>query len=326
MKNFILILLTFITLLSYGQGRDVYTTTSAGSWVNALNWDLGVAPDNDQTDGSDDIIITHHITLTDDLSVKSGTNITVTGCDTLYVTGNVTFNNGSSITVDSCAFLIIDGNVTNNNNSTNVVINGTISIGGDYDGGNGSELTGDGEMEVDGTVTTDGTGTVFGSDSDCTVDGTCDNTSDCNLDCGVLPIKLLDFNCYNDVNNIILEWSTASEINNEYFQLYKSYDGYEWFIVGIVNGSGNSSTTQYYSYYDIGDTKDDNYYKLRQIDFNGNFSESNIVHCNKSPKTIVSIEIYDIFGRRIDYLNQSGILIIIQKYKDGTITREKIYK
>jgi hypothetical protein len=56
MKKLLLILLIFCGLLSYSQPRDTYTTTSGGSWVNVLNWDIGV-PDNDQTNGSDDIII-----------------------------------------------------------------------------------------------------------------------------------------------------------------------------------------------------------------------------------------------------------------------------
>jgi hypothetical protein len=320
LKNFILILLTFITLLSYGQGRDVYTTTSAGSWVNALNWDLGVAPDNDQTDGSDDIIITHHITLTDDLTVKSGTNITVTGCDTLYVTGNVTFNNGSSITVDSCAFLIIDGNVTNNNNSNDVTINGTIIIAGDYDGGNGSELGGTGSMDITGSVTTTGDGTVFGSEDDCVTD--CDNSAS-----SPLPITLVYFDVTAQETNIYLEWETASEVNNDYFEIYKSYNGIDWFCIGFMDGSGNSNVNVYYGFYDGSIIKENNYYKLKQVDFDGNSTESNIVYIKGNlNKVEVEVQFYDLMGKEVKTIKQSQIFIIIRKYKDGTIKREKIYK
>jgi hypothetical protein len=266
MKKLLLILLIFCGLLSYSQPRDTYTTTSGGSWVNVLNWDIGV-PDNDQTNGSDDIIITHHITLTDDLTVKSGTNITITGCDTLHVTGNVAFNNGSAITVEPCAVLIIDGNLTNNNNSTDVQINGKIIIGGNYDGGTGSELTGTGEMEIDGTVTTDGGSTVFGSTEDCTVD--CDNSDADPLGNDPLPIELVFFTVQHIEEGIRLEWLTASETNNDFFEIRRSTDLTDWDVIGTVKGAGNSSSPLMYSFIDNRPGTGYIYYQLVQYDYDG---------------------------------------------------------
>jgi hypothetical protein len=269
--------------------RDVYTTISGGSWVNALNWDVGVAPDNNQTDGNDDIIITHHITLTDDLTVKSGTNITVTGCDTLHVTGNVTFNNGSSILVEPCAVLIIDGNLTNNNNSIDVVINGEVIVGGNYDGGNGSQLGGSGSMDIEGTVTTDGDATVFGSETDCTVD--CDNSAD-----NPLPIELVFFIGEVYDNTIRLQWLTASEINNDYFEIYK-LDDITWGIIGKVSGAGNSSSPIMYSWMDTIPNEGNNLYKLKQVDYDGESEEFKIIN------VVYEIRFYD--RRMIIYPNPS---------------------
>jgi len=263
--------------LCYAQPRDVYTTTSGGSWVNALNWDLGSAPDNDQTDGGDDIIITHYITLTDDLTVKSGTTILVEGCDTLYVTGNVAFNNGSAITVEPCAFLIIDGNLTNNNNSTDVVINGTIIIGGNYDGGVGSELGGTGEMEIEGSVTTDGGATVFGSTTDCdSVTEDCDNSNDDPLG-DPLPIELISFDGEFDGDKIILEWLVASEINNSHYEMLQIYENGEIEIIGKINGAGTINNFKQYSFIVNNPKAGVNYFQLRQVDFNGDFKEYNII-------------------------------------------------
>jgi hypothetical protein len=259
----------FITFLSYSQPRDVYTTTSNGSWVNVLNWDIGT-PDNDMTNGSDDIIITHNITLTDDLTLKSGTTLLIEGCDTLYVTGNVQFNNGSYIEVEPCAVLIIDGNVTNSNNSTNVIIDGKIIIGGNYDGGTGSELVGTGEMEIDGDVTTDGDGSIFGSETDCdSATEDCDN-SDTDPLGDPLPITLVFFNGEIYDNSILLKWVTASEINNNYFEIEKFQDS-AWTVIGTIDGSGNSSTPISYSYIDINPSYNYNIYRLKQIDFNGKY-------------------------------------------------------
>jgi hypothetical protein len=281
----ITILFTFIGLeVIATPPRDVYTTTSGGSWVNVFNWDLGV-PANDQTDGSDDIIITHHITLTDDLTVKSGTNITVEGCDTLHITGNATFNNGSAILVEPCAVLIIDGNLTNNNNSTDIQINGKVIIGGDYDGGTGSELTGTGEMEVEGSVTTDGGATVFGSTENCTVD--CDNSNDDPLG-DPLPIELIWFTGRVEGEHIILEWATASETNNDYFEIWHSTNN-KWENISVIKGAGNSSNVLMYSEEHYGASYGINYYKLVQVDFDGEYDTFNTITINKP---IISEEKY----------------------------------
>jgi hypothetical protein len=256
-------------LIVLSQPRDAYTTTSNGSWVNALNWDVGVAPDNDQTVGTDDIVITHNITLTDDLSLKSGTTLLVEGCDTLTINGNVTFANNSMLEVEDCAVLIINGNVTNNNNSTDVDIDGTIVINGNFSGGNGSALIGDGAIEITGTITTDGTGTVFGSDTDCADAGTCDNTSGCNLDCATLPIELVFFSGVQEDAIVKLEWLSQSEINNDYYAILWSTDGINFDVVGTIKGAGNSSMPTMYSYIHNLPKPGINYYELIQYDFDG---------------------------------------------------------
>jgi hypothetical protein len=256
----------FLTLVGYSQSGNTHTSVANGDWASTLNWDTGLVPDNDQTNGNDDIIVTHNITLNDNLTVKSGTNITVEGCDTLHVTGNATFNNGSAILVEDCAVLIIDGDLTNNNNSTDVQINGKVIIGGNYDGGTGSELTGTGEMEVDGTVTTDGSGTVFGSGEDCIVD--CDNSNDDPLGNDPLPVSLMWFNGAYEDDNIVLRWATASEINNDYFLIERLVDS-EWETVTKQNGNGNSSSLIMYEHLDYRATYGYNYYRLTQFDYDG---------------------------------------------------------
>lgn len=262
MKCFLVyIQLLFFITIGYCQGGNTHTSVGNGIWGNTSSWDTGLIPDNDQTNGNDDIIITHHITLNDNLTVKSGTNIIVEGCDTLTINGDATFNNGSSIHVETCAVLIISGNVTNNNNSTNVVIDGKIVIGGNYDGGTGSELTGSGEMDIDGSVTTDGSGTVFGSDFDCTVD--CDNSSDTPL-----PIDLMWFNGAYEDNQIVLRWATASEINNDYFLIERLIDGV-WDTVTTQDGKGNSSNLVMYEHVDYRASYGYNYYRLTQFDHDG---------------------------------------------------------
>lgn len=246
--------------------RVVYTSQQNGDWTNALTWDIGV-PSNNQTGNNDDIIINHNVTLNSVLDVKNGTTITIKSGDTLIVNGNIIFNNGSNIVVENNAVLIINGNFINNNNSTDVNINGKVIINGDYNGGNGSILTGTGSMDITGTVTTNGTGSVFNSTTDCVI--ACGNSNDCNLDCAEpLPIQLISFDGKSYDNVIKLEWITGSESNNDYFTIEKyKYDF--WTKIGIVKGSGNTSYATWYEFIDETPNNGANVYKLSQVDYDG---------------------------------------------------------
>tara|TARA_R110002049_G_scaffold258433_1_gene434172 strand:- start:656 stop:1828 length:1173 start_codon:yes stop_codon:yes gene_type:complete len=92
-----------------------------------------------------------------------------------------------------------------------------------------------------------------------------------------LPIELTYFKVKKQLNDAKIEWETASEINNDYFTIEKSYDAEEWNILTTVNGQGNSSTSK--KYYIIDQEVNPNkstYYRLKQTDFNGDFSYSEI--------------------------------------------------
>jgi hypothetical protein len=92
-----------------------------------------------------------------------------------------------------------------------------------------------------------------------------------------LPIELLYFNavCKNDI--VSLNWSTASEINNDYFSIEKSHDGLTFENIGNIQGAGNSNSILNYSYSDANPFTDISYYRLKQTDFNGNNTYSFMV-------------------------------------------------
>ncbi len=86
-----------------------------------------------------------------------------------------------------------------------------------------------------------------------------------------LPIELLSFSGEYADNQITLNWITATEQNNAYFEIERSYDGSEWEFVGRQEGANNSSSTRQYSLTDnkvtiVGTTA---YYRLTQYDFDG---------------------------------------------------------
>ena len=83
-----------------------------------------------------------------------------------------------------------------------------------------------------------------------------------------LPVELISF--YNICNSdeIILKWTTASETNNKYFTLERSFDLKNWESIAIIAGAGNSNSMRHYSYTDKASGVDV-YYRLTQTDFDG---------------------------------------------------------
>ncbi len=91
-----------------------------------------------------------------------------------------------------------------------------------------------------------------------------------------LPIELLSFNskCFKDF--IELTWITASEINNDFYSVEKSYNAEYWTNIGYIKGAGNSNITNNYSFIDY-DIEGRIFYRLKQTDYDGNFTFSDIV-------------------------------------------------
>ncbi len=91
-----------------------------------------------------------------------------------------------------------------------------------------------------------------------------------------LPIELIAFNATALENQVHLSWTTASEENNAYFSVERSSDGEHFSTIGELQGAGTSNTILNYRYTDREPLIGRSYYRLKQIDFNGNFSYSNI--------------------------------------------------
>ena len=131
------------------------------------------------------------------------------------------------------------------------------------------------------TSTNNGSGGCSNNSSPCNssadggsgIDGSgiIDNTS------GPLPIKLIDFTAKKiNSKSIRTNWQTASEINNDFFTIERSQNGINWKKIGKINGAGNSSALLKYSFIDQTALSGTSYYRLKQTDFNGNFTYSAI--------------------------------------------------
>jgi predicted Zn-dependent protease with MMP-like domain len=147
-------------------------------------------------------------------------------------------------------------------------------------------------------------------------------------DCFSLPIELISFEGKSLKNHIQLDWSTASEVNNDYFEILRSSDGATWFPAGMMDGKGNSQQISYYSWIDVSPMPRNNYYKLRQVDYSGEYSYTDVIlvtfsHTNPDlkvyPNPAINFLIVEnlINPIRIRLLNSMGITLIDQLLTDS---------
>jgi hypothetical protein len=95
-----------------------------------------------------------------------------------------------------------------------------------------------------------------------------------------LPVELLDFSANKEDEKVLVKWSTASEINSDYFDILKSSDGNVFTSIGKINAAGTSNSIQEYDLNDAAPKKGINYYKLQEFDKDGAKQESKIVAVN----------------------------------------------
>jgi hypothetical protein len=99
--------------------------------------------------------------------------------------------------------------------------------------------------------------------------------------CSPLPVELLNFEAKEVENRKVnLEWQTASEADNDYFEVQRSIDLESWELVTAVDGAGNSSELLSYSVEDLEPYMGLSYYKLMQVDNNGESTLSDIRSVN----------------------------------------------
>ena len=138
------------------------------------------------------------------------------------------------------------------------------------------------------------------------------NTSD-----SLLSIELTLFTG-NKIDNFVnnLKWTMVSEVNCDYFIIERTIDGIQFEELGKVNGGGNSTDLHDYSYQDRGFSNEINYYRLKEVDFDGNYSYSELISIdNRSNGDKEIISKINLQGIEVDN-SYSGIILLI--YSDKT--------
>lgn len=266
-----------------------YSICNGGNWNDPNCWSAtpggpscGCVPNP----GSDDIYIQTNINLNvhltgsnaigGSLTIAAGVSlssqnhdITVKTNATLIVNGtlnvrNSDFQNNSNITISTGATMEVWGSFVNSNNSDQVTLDGTLILHGSCYNGNGGNIS--------------GSGTVIYSNQGCTGGG-----SWAVANSGTLPIELLTFSAtMNSDDGADIYWATATETNNDFFTIEKTYDATYYDVVGIVDGAGTSITPMEYFAIDPFPYPGLSYYRLKQTDFDGTYKYSNLVALNNT--------------------------------------------
>lgn len=227
MKFFWLLFLLF-SLRSHGA---TCTAQASANWTLASTWSCGSTP------GCNDVII-----------IPAGFTVTI--------------NNAIDLTGGGCADTRIDIRgvlfFSGNASRLDLVSTATINI---YSGGKITTDQANNSQKI-----TLGSGPAEWSSNNGNLNGPWTITNGNSGPNTVLPVELVYFNGSCHLNEIELNWATASEKDNAYFLLEKSSNAFDWSLVAKINGSGTSNTTKKYSYHDPTSTNGLIYYRLSQID------------------------------------------------------------
>ena len=105
----------------------------------------------------------------------------------------------------------------------------------------------------------------------------------------VLPVEIVNYTAQSDANRSRLKWTTHTESNNKEFIISRSGDGKNFKEIGRVAGAGNSTTEKDYFFYDEHPASGNNFYRLEQLDFDGNKTEVGVRVVNISLLTAIKI-------------------------------------
>jgi len=251
-KKFTFLGILFISLFFTRLNAATCVALGTGDWEDPANWSCGSVP----TCG-DSVVIPALKT------VSITTQLDYSGCGgpmAINVYGELHFETGKKMSLACGSVLYVQAG-------------GSVTGGG---GGGNSNL-----IDICGnTAWTAGMGDVPGP---AIIDAS-----------GVtpLPVELLYFDA-SPINNtqVKLTWATATETHNKHFEIEGSKDGINFNLVAIVKaaGNGNSLVTRNYEYTDLHPYSGTSYYRMKQVDLNGDHKYYHIVGVTLAKKTFTLV-------------------------------------
>ncbi len=134
-----------------------------------------------------------------------------------------------------------------------------------------------------------------------------------------LPIELLSFTANINEDKVDLKWITITEVNNKFFTIERSANGSVWEDVAMVAGERNSSSYIEYMDVDYNPYEGVSYYRLKQTDFDGKYTYSNVVPVNFVAKGNGSINLFpnpvqagESINISFDDVSGTEVLVVLQ--------------
>lgn len=128
----------------------------------------------------------------------------------------------------------------------------------------------------------------------------------------VLPITLADFKVQQVNGRVQLQWTTATELNSDHFEIERSTNGNKWEKIATVKAAGNSNQSRIYKVYDDNAVNGTSYYRIRQYDFDGSYHFSE----TRSLKIILENKVFAVFPNPAT----TAINLIIKNYAGSQVT------
>ena len=207
-----------------------------------------------------------NFTVNEDMDLGNSGTVPFSGV-TVMVGEDMEIRGGATLTIDNDAIVSVDGEIE---------LNGSGSIQGINNGGTliFSEFSingGGSSVQCVGGNNDYGTGSAPASPFDLE---TCSSAS-------LVPVELMYFTAIEKEEGVELRWATATEKDNDYFQIEQSTDGKNWNFVTEVSGQGDSDKETYYAFTDY-TNYDTNlvYFRLSQVDFDGTTTNFEVVAVN----------------------------------------------
>lgn len=217
------------------------------------------------------------------------------------------FTNDGYVYIDATCCLESDGKWTNSNT-------GTIE-------GSGSTRTISGNMTNNGTWDPNIVWCSSGADFNMPSP---ENCVDANDVCGqlVLGVTFDEFNVFLKGREVEISWSVLSQENNDFFIVQRSKDGYSFEDIGTVEGDGTTQQKIWYSFIDGQPYTGVSYYRLMQIDFDGesSFTTTKSIKVGSEFESVIST--CNLFGQIVDHSYKG---VVIDTFEDGTTRKRYQY-
>ncbi len=240
------------------------TTTIAGDWTTGSNWDSG-SPGCSINGEDDEIEVNVDMTMQDtgcsggNLSMTAKTSLNVVSNSTLIIEGDMNLAGEEvCIYVQSGSTIQVLGDVNFSKNKVSMIIDGSFEVTGEFNCS--GDCTGGGA-----------TFPSFGGSGTYSAGGGCTGFSGGQTQCddSILPVELIFFDAHIEDDHVELNWATATEDNNDFFEIEKSLDGVTFSLLALIDGAGTHASILNYSYQDTSPYKGISYYRLSQTDFDG---------------------------------------------------------